>query len=76
MLKTGFGENLQHIEAVVTFSLGLQPTTPHEYEFWHSRRMASIQLLEPLLVSTIASMERINKTGLLVCKFSKNNFSS
>ena len=32
-------EYLQHIEARVTFSLGLQPTLEHEYKFWHARRM-------------------------------------
>ena len=36
-------EYLQHIEARVTFSLGLQPTSEHEYKFWHNRRMAFIQ---------------------------------
>ena len=36
-------EYLQHIEARVTFSLGLQPTSQHEYKFWHARRMAFIQ---------------------------------
>ena len=36
-------EYLQHIEARVTFSLGLQPTSEHEYIFWHARRMAFIQ---------------------------------
>ena len=36
-------EFLQHIEARVTFSLGLQPTLEHEYKFWHARRMAFIQ---------------------------------
>ena len=36
-------EYLQHIEARVTFSLGLQPTSEHEYKFWHVRRMAFIQ---------------------------------
>ena len=36
-------ESLQHIEARVTFSLGLQPTSEHEYKFWHARRMAFIQ---------------------------------
>ena len=36
-------EYLQHIEARVTFSLGLKPTTVHEYKFWHARRMALIQ---------------------------------
>ena len=35
-------EYLQHIEARVTFSLGLQPTSEHEYKFWHARRMAFI----------------------------------
>ena len=36
-------EYLQNIEARVTFSLGLQPTSEHEYKFWHARRMALIQ---------------------------------
>ena len=36
-------ELLQHIEARVTFSLGLQPITAHEYKFWHARRKAFIQ---------------------------------
>ena len=36
-------EYLQHNEARVTFSLGLQPTSEHEYKFWHARRMAFIQ---------------------------------
>ena len=36
-------EYLQHIEAHVTFSLGLQPTFENEYKFWHARRMAFIQ---------------------------------
>ena len=36
-------EYLQHIAARVTFSLGLQPTSEHEYKFWHARRMAFIQ---------------------------------
>ena len=36
-------EYLQHIEARVTFSLGLQPTLEHEYKFWHARRMVFIQ---------------------------------
>ena len=34
---------LQHIEACVTFSLGLQPTTAHEYKIWHARRIVFIQ---------------------------------
>ena len=37
------GEYLQLIEARVTFSLGLQPTSDHEYKFWHARRLAFIQ---------------------------------
>ena len=36
-------EYLQHIEARVTFSLGLQPTSDHEYKFWHAQRVAFIQ---------------------------------
>ena len=36
-------EYLQHIEARVTFSLGLQPTLENKYKFWHARRMAFIQ---------------------------------
>ena len=34
---------LQHIEARVTISLGFQPTSEHEYKFWHARRIAFIQ---------------------------------
>ena len=34
---------LQHIEARVTFSLGLQSLSAHEYKFRHARRMAFIQ---------------------------------
>ena len=36
-------EDLHHIRARVTFSLGTQPTTDHECRFWHARRMAFIQ---------------------------------
>ena len=36
-------EYIQHIEARVTFSLGLQPTSEHEYKVWHALRMAIIQ---------------------------------
>ena len=35
-------EYLQHIEARVTFSLGLLPTSEHEYKVSHARRMALI----------------------------------
>ena len=40
-------EYLQHIEARVTFSLGLQPTSEREYKIWHARRMAFIQCSLP-----------------------------
>ena len=36
-------EYLQNIETRDTFSFGLQPTSEHEYKFWHARRMAFIQ---------------------------------
>ena len=36
-------EYLQHIEARVTFSFGLQPSTSHEYKFLHARRMTFVQ---------------------------------
>ena len=36
-------EYVQHIEARVTVSLALQPTSDHDYKFWHARRMAFIQ---------------------------------
>ena len=36
-------EYLEHIEAHVTISLGLQPSTSLEYKFWHARRMVFIQ---------------------------------
>ena len=36
-------EYLQHNEARVSFSLGLQLKTNNEYKFWHARRMACVQ---------------------------------
>ena len=36
-------ELLHHIEARVTFSLGVQPTSDHEFNFWHARRRAFMQ---------------------------------
>ena len=36
-------EYLQNIDARVTFSLGLQPSNPFEYKYWHAWRMALIQ---------------------------------
>ena len=36
-------KNTYNIEARVTFSLGLQLTSEHEYKFWHARRLAFIQ---------------------------------
>ena len=68
------GEYLQHIEARVTFSLGLQLTSDHEYKFWHARRMALIQfsLLVQLLAGTSVQMTPINKIGTPLYKLSKN----
>ena len=42
-LKNYTQQQFIHIEALVTFSLGLQPTSEHEFKFWHARRMAFIQ---------------------------------
>ena len=53
-------EYLQHIEARVTFSLGLQPTLEHEYKFWHARRMAFIQC--SLTGTALSSYIRLNDT--------------
>ena len=36
-------EYLHHIEARVTFPLVLEPSTEHEYKFWHARRMVIMQ---------------------------------
>ena len=36
-------EYLQHIEARVIVSLGLQFASDHEYKFWHARSMAFVQ---------------------------------
>ena len=36
-------EYIQHIEARVTISLGLQPTSELEHKFLHARRMAFLQ---------------------------------
>ena len=53
-------EYLQHIEARVTFSLGLQPTSEHEYKFWHARRMAFIQC--SLTGTALSCYIRLNNT--------------
>ena len=36
-------EYSQHIEARVTFSLGLQPTSDLDHKIWHARRRAFLQ---------------------------------
>ena len=36
-------ESSQHIEARVTFSVGLQPTSDLDHKVWHARRMAFLQ---------------------------------
>ena len=36
-------KNIYNTLKPVTFSLGLQPTTSHEYIFWHARQFAFIQ---------------------------------
>ena len=53
-------EYLQHIEARVSLSLGLQPTDTHEYKFWHARRMAFIQC--SLTGSALSWYIRLNDT--------------
>ena len=53
-------EYLQHIEARVTFSLGLQPTSEHEYKFWQARRMAFIQC--SLTGTALSWYTRLNDT--------------
>ena len=53
-------ECLQHTEARVKLSLGLQPTTVHEYKFWHARRMAFIQC--SLTETVLCWYNRLNDT--------------
>ena len=53
-------EYIQHIEARVTFSLGLQPTSENENKFWHARRMAFIQC--SLTVTALSWYIRLNDT--------------
>ena len=53
-------EYLQHIEARVTFSLGLQPTSEQENKFWHARRMAFIQC--SLIGTALSWYIRLNDT--------------
>ena len=48
------------VEARVTFSLGLQPTSEQENEFWHARRMAFIQC--PLTGTALSWYIRLNDT--------------
>ena len=66
-------EYLQHIEARVTFSLGLQPTTVNEYKFWQARLMAFIQC--SLTGTALSWYIRLNDTYTsLLYKPLKNNF--
>ena len=53
-------EYLQHIEACISFSLGLQPTSEHEFKFWHARRMAFIQC--SLTCTALSWYIRLNDT--------------
>ena len=69
-------ECLQHIEARVTFFLGLQPTSEHDYKFWHARRMAFIQCSST--GTALSWYIRLNDTYKhdwhALYKLSKNNF--
>ena len=70
-------EHLQHIEARVTFSLGLHPTTSHEYKTWHARRMAFIQ--SSLTGTALSWYIRLNDTykqdwSAFVQAFKKQSF--
>ena len=72
-------EHLQHIEARVTFSLGLQPMSDHEYKFWHARRIAFIQC--SLTGTALSWYIRLNDTykqdwHAFVQAFIKKQFSS
>ena len=71
-------EYLQHIKACVTFSLGLQPSTSHEYILWRARRMAFLQCY--LTGTALSWFIRLNDTykqdwSAFVQAF-KNHFSS
>ena len=69
-------ESLQHIEPRVTFSLGLQPTSEHEYKFWHARRMTFIQcsLTGTALSWYIRLNDTYNQIGTLLYQPSRNNY--
>ena len=69
-------EYLQQIEARVTFSLGLQPTSEHEYKCWHARRMSFIQgsLTGTALSWYIRLNDTKNMIGTLLYKFLKKKF--
>ena len=71
-------EYLQHIEARVTFSLGLRPTFDHEYKVCHARRMAFLQCSLPgTVLNWYIRLKDIHKQDLhaFVQAF-KNQFSS
>ena len=53
-------EYLQHIDARATFSLGLQPTSEHEYKFWNARRITFIQC--SLIGAALSWYLRLNDT--------------
>ena len=71
-------EYLQHIEARVTFSLCLLPTSDHEYKFWHARRMAFIQcsLTGTALSWYIGLYDTYNQDGHAFVQAVKKQFSS
>ena len=53
-------EYLQHVEARVNFSIGLQATSDLEYKCWHARRMAFIQC--PSTGTALSWYIRLNDT--------------
>ena len=71
-------KNIYNTLKLVAFSLGLQPTTSHEYKFWHARQFAFIQC--SLTGTALSWYIRLNDTykqdwSAYVQAF-KKNFSS
>ena len=69
---------MQHIEARVTFSLGVHSKSDNDYKFWHARRMAFIQcsLTGTALRWYFRLHDTSDKIGTLLYNHLKNNFPS
>ena len=65
-------ENLQQVEARLTFAIGEEPqNNPIKYRSWH---IYNVLKLEQLLIGTLISIYPINNNGIHLYNCLKNNF--